>query len=305
MARGRPTPEGICHLCGEYGPLSFEHVPPAAAFNDRPVVRVSFEAIRELDPEDVAPGPIEQRGSGGYTLCRGCNNFTGKYYGTAFTSWCEQGMRVLLASRGDPRLTYPYHLLPLKVLKQLVTMFMSVNAPGFQSAHPELVHFVLDRQARFLSPRYRFFVYFAGGGRNRFFGLSIASNFQSGRMTALSEIAFPPFGYVMTIESEPPDPRLCEITHFARYTITDFKDVPLAIRHLPTAGIMPGDYRPIEEVRTARREGQAAMQRRAAAQSSGEALPSATVSPNERERMMSTLYQAPRLYSRLSGDDEG
>jgi hypothetical protein len=31
MARGGKTKEGKCHLCGNVGPLSFEHVPPQGA----------------------------------------------------------------------------------------------------------------------------------------------------------------------------------------------------------------------------------------------------------------------------------
>jgi hypothetical protein len=35
----------ICHICGTYGKLSFEHVPPRAAFNDRRILHVAFEEI--------------------------------------------------------------------------------------------------------------------------------------------------------------------------------------------------------------------------------------------------------------------
>ena len=30
--------KGNCHLCGEFKELSFEHIPPKAAFNDRPIL---------------------------------------------------------------------------------------------------------------------------------------------------------------------------------------------------------------------------------------------------------------------------
>ncbi len=43
--------EGTCHICGCYGPLSFEHIPPHAAFNDRPVIRVEFEQAMSLGPD--------------------------------------------------------------------------------------------------------------------------------------------------------------------------------------------------------------------------------------------------------------
>jgi hypothetical protein len=30
--------KGNCHLCGKYKELSFEHIQPKAAFNDRPIL---------------------------------------------------------------------------------------------------------------------------------------------------------------------------------------------------------------------------------------------------------------------------
>jgi hypothetical protein len=35
-------PNGVCHLCGVFGPLTFEHVPPRAAFNDRGVLEADI-----------------------------------------------------------------------------------------------------------------------------------------------------------------------------------------------------------------------------------------------------------------------
>ena len=37
---------GPCHLCGVTKVLSFEHVPPRAAFNDRKVLLASVDRIR-------------------------------------------------------------------------------------------------------------------------------------------------------------------------------------------------------------------------------------------------------------------
>ena len=37
--------EGTCHICGTYGKLSYEHVPPQAAFNDKPIL---YKTILEI-----------------------------------------------------------------------------------------------------------------------------------------------------------------------------------------------------------------------------------------------------------------
>ncbi len=36
--------EGNCHICGRFGPLSYEHVPPRAAFNEHPVIAMDVHA---------------------------------------------------------------------------------------------------------------------------------------------------------------------------------------------------------------------------------------------------------------------
>jgi hypothetical protein len=64
----------------------------------------------------------------------------------------------------------------------------------------------------------------------------------------MSEIAFPPLGYLLTVDSDPPDRRLTEITHFSRYSYDDFKVVELNPPVLPTVMPFPGDYRTAEEV---------------------------------------------------------
>ena len=75
---------GICHICGSSGDLSFEHVPPRVAFNDRRTVRIKGEEAISLGPDEIVKGPIQQGGIGDYTLCAECNNKTGHWYGARF-----------------------------------------------------------------------------------------------------------------------------------------------------------------------------------------------------------------------------
>ncbi len=240
--------EGTCHICGTFGPLSFEHVPPRAAFNDQPVVVLKSDDAFDLVPGEVAKGPIEQRGAGAYTLCAKCNNDTGGWYGRHFVKWCYQGMDVLARSDGKPSLIYLHYVFPLRIIKQIVTMMFSVNGDHFRLKNPDLVRFVLNREARYLPPQYRFFVYYNIGGVNRSIGISGLFNIKTRRMSIMSEITFPPFGYVMTLDTEPPDRRLFEITHFARYDYNDLVVAPLHLPVLPTHLSFPGDYRTMEQI---------------------------------------------------------
>ena len=112
--------EGICCICGEYKKLTFEHIPPKSAFNDRSVVLHKIEDIMCKAPNDFGRGRISQKGSGEYTLCSKCNNDTGAWYGDAFAEFAEQGMNFMSISNSSSSLYYPFHIYPLRVLKQIL-----------------------------------------------------------------------------------------------------------------------------------------------------------------------------------------
>lgn len=83
-------------------------------------------------------------------------------------------------------------------------MFFSVNGADFRKKHPELEPFVLDKRRRYVPPKYRYFVYFSRGDATDIFrypGESVPANYHTGEMWRFSEISFPPFGYVMTVNS--------------------------------------------------------------------------------------------------------
>jgi hypothetical protein len=128
--------------------LSFEHVPPESAFNDRRILRAEFQKLIEADDLDHLSYRVQQRGAGAFTLCEKCNSDTGLWYVPAYGDWATQAMSILMATSGRPTLTILYRLFPLRVLKQIVCMFFSVNGPTFQIAQRELVRFVLNKESR-------------------------------------------------------------------------------------------------------------------------------------------------------------
>ena len=291
---------GPCHLCGEVGPLTFEHVPPRAAFNDRPVIRADYEKLLNSRPGAKVRGPVQQLGAGAYTLCARCNNTTGALYAPAFIKWCGEGMRILSrAPNRQPALSYPIWASQLETIKQIVTMFFSVNAPTFQEANPELVRFVMNPRLRGLSPRYRIFTYFTATSDLRFLGLSVAGDHIRMTMRVMSEIAFPPFGYLMTFDSAPPDSRLAEITHFAWGMPRTLTQMMLHARALHTASHLPGDYRTAEQVNAAFDQNEADRQRKELGQPSR-----APIGPDEGEqlvRMMTQMHAAQSALTRIRG----
>lgn len=61
---------GICHICGEHGKMSYEHWPPQSCDNK--------EVMRLITSKNKL-GHRLVRGFGRYTLCEVCNGYTGKY----------------------------------------------------------------------------------------------------------------------------------------------------------------------------------------------------------------------------------
>jgi len=242
--------EGTCHLCGKVGPLSFEHVPPRRAFNDQPVRQISLEGSFQFENERAEKGAVSQRGAGAYTLCERCNNLTGKWYAKDFVKWCGQGAEILVRSEYRPTLIYLHYVLPLRVLKQILTMCFSMNTPSWRESVPELEQFVLDRDRRWLPPRYRVFVYYNVEGTMRRVGNSIAmvNLNESHDVVQVTEISHPPFGYVLTVDGSRPDDRLFEITHFQRYEYGEIEVAFLRPEILPTHLGIPLDYRSREEI---------------------------------------------------------
>jgi len=246
MAR-RPV-HGTCHLCGAEGKLSFEHVPPRAAFNDRPVVLATIDEILQKGDLEEFRGRTEQRGVGSHTLCVRCNNTTGHWYGGGYVEWAYQGMTILASADGSPRLYYPFKIFPLRVIKQIVCMFFSANGPEFRTANPYLQQLALDKQRRYLPPEVKIYTFYNISPKIRLSGVSAVIRLGQG-MHIVGEVTFPPFGYLMVMASAPPDPRPYDISYFAEFGYDEFKVLPLSLPVLPVSTPFPADYRSAEQVK--------------------------------------------------------
>lgn len=244
----KKRPIGTCRICGVDGKLTKEHIPPQAAFNDRRTVVLSGTQLINLGPDEYPKGPVQQGGVHDYTLCSKCNNDTGSWYGNHFVGWCHQGMEFLQKTQGKPTLHYLYYVFPLHIIKQIIVMFFSVNALGFGKCNPELVRFVLNKNQKYLSPKYRVFVYYNISNKYRYSGVTGLLKLDKGENICFSEINYPPFGYVLTYDSEPPDDRLAEITPFANYSYGEFKVLNVKLPVLDTHLAHPGDYRTKAEI---------------------------------------------------------
>jgi len=239
---------GVCRICGNVKPLSFEHIPPRKAFNNRRVIKIPLEQAIELGPDLPSKGPINQKGMGDYVLCEECNNNTGAWYASRFVDWCYQGMEILIKTQGNPNQTHKYNIYPLSVIKQIVVMILAINNPDFSKENTELVDFILDKENNLLPPQYKIYSYYNIIGMHRNIAKSVQVSLTTGKRRIMSEVSFPPFGYLLTIDSNKPDERLLDISGFAEYEYDEQRGIELSMEVLPTHLLYPGDYRSREEI---------------------------------------------------------
>ena len=246
---GKPNIEGTCHLCGQVGKLSFEHVPPEAAFNDHRLLAHRVDQLLK-DGSGKTGGKFYQRGAGAYTLCKSCNEQTGGWYGRKYVEWVRQGMFILQTTQREPSLWYNFHIFPLRIIKQIACMFFSINSENFQEVHPELVRFVLNPTVRHLPESLRIFAFYAVDLNSRQSSVTASMNLvDSSKNRTFTEMTFLPFGYCLTFDGEPPPHEsMADISSFGRYSYNDWKTIPLQMPVLPTVSFLPGDYRSKKEI---------------------------------------------------------
>lgn len=252
-------PRGTCRICRRNtAALTFEHVPPRSAFNNEETRVYGLDDwLRRADDSEMTGGRLERRGAGGYTLCAECNNNTGAWYGTELRRAAKSAVRILRQlplDEVDAKLeptwasvafrqgaTRPH---PLRLIKQILAMLLATSPPELSAAHPELAAFVLDREARGLSERFQFYLALYAGPLARSTGVARRLDIASGRTDTLVEVAFPPYAYVMTIDS--PDHEAIETANITSTVGVGYDqtadlemDLLVGFGHTP----YPADYR--------------------------------------------------------------
>jgi len=84
--------EGVCHICGKYGELTFEHIPPEKAFNSQRAKIYNGDEALKRSKGEPSRYCNSQQGMGKYSLCESCNNNTGTWYAQTY---CDFAMDVI------------------------------------------------------------------------------------------------------------------------------------------------------------------------------------------------------------------
>lgn len=248
---------GICRVCGLEKPLTREHVPPRAALNDDYYYLATFDQMLEAGPEPLKEGPRYQGGIYFEALCKDCNNNYCNRYNRELIRWIHGGeylLRQLYAAGGDSAEITAQKIYPLRIIKGILAMFLSIKPERFrfEPVGQELARLILDKEAKGLPEGVKVYAYFNHTGNYRyvpFIEKGSVEDFLTGRMNRYSEITKPPFGFVLGIDSEQPDERLCDISQFAEADFRQRVTVSMGLAVLPThLPFLVCDYRTLDVI---------------------------------------------------------
>lgn len=218
-------PSGPCHICGIHGPLTFEHIPPASAFNGEKVMQADVRQLLEGRSIDNVRRRQQQAGMGRRVLCGSCNNNTGAWYSSAYAAFAYQAVRYLTREpQAVATLALPYNIYPLRILKQVGAMMLALNGPRFQAAHRELVKFVLNAEERHW-PRSAGTPYMAyvTGSTARHSGVTGLMNMEdSSQNRTFSEMSFRPFSFLLNHGGPIGRTELLDITSFGVRSLNEW-----------------------------------------------------------------------------------
>lgn len=247
---------GKCALCGKECELTFEHIPPRAAFNNKPVKGVSGEKFIGLDrnPWEIEDLPYInlQRGNGKYSLCSECNNNTGSWYGEEYYHMVRAAYSLLAMRKKKPVTGIEIKdFYPLRFIKQVLSMFCSINPAADERIEP-LRSFVLDKNASNLdTTKYKLCMYFTESPLLKLNGLSVMVHLLENKIEAMaiSEITAFPLGFLLYFDpTENWDYKGIDITSFAQVGYDEKKKATIPLLLFEVNSWISGDFRTKDEI---------------------------------------------------------
>lgn len=247
---------GNCHICGKRCKLSFEHIPPKATFNSEPANLISIETYLGEDNKVNLPWETKglrykqfQGGKGFYSLCSECNNLTGEWYGKYYADFImsiHNGLRKQ-NTQNVVGAKITLNLNPIAVLKQIISMFCSLNP---DSIGEEFRDFLLDvNNHEFDKNKYKVCVYLQKGPLERYCPISSTVNLVNHHATTVSEISTYPLGFTLYFLEGKEDAFYgCDITCFADYNYNESAILELTLPLYEINTAFPIDYRSKSEI---------------------------------------------------------
>lgn len=223
---------GICAICGCERILTFEHIPPKAAFNDKPSRMYSMDNILEKVKESrQIPKSFEglhysdrQKGYGDYLLCADCNNMTGHLYAPAYIDF-NNALLGLIANNYNSFMTakgieLDVKIKPLNFVKQVLSIFCC-SYPNIKEQYPIIKDAILDRGKTITDSEspFRLMMYLLTPDSIPGSTGPFAAFMNDGRIDAKFEVDYPPFGF--QLYKAPAMVNAVDITHFLSFKYND------------------------------------------------------------------------------------
>lgn len=233
--------DNTCAICGTVGKLTFEHIPPKAAFNNKPVFIQNAENLFESKSRLFEKKKKSPKGFGRHSLCESCNNNTGSWYAKDFGSFAQQGIENLkLFKTPNERVHGIYKIKPLNVIKQIAAMFMSTDTSGhFRSRG--FTEFILNKESQVFPEKFTLYLYSNISDIKRLMGAQVVYVPELG-IQKWSEITFPPFGYLLAEESERAHEAMVDITPFHQFKFDQEATIGITTKLLKIDNPMIGFY---------------------------------------------------------------
>lgn len=248
--------KGICHICGKNTDLTFEHIPPNKAYNDHIVKMYNGEDFlgngkKPWDFENTKY-KYSQRGSGLYSLCKNCNNITGKWYANEYIKISNSILEYILNNGSEKATGYEFKIknfYPLRFFKQVFSMFASTFSEQFISQNIELKKFLLDKDYNILDTnKYRISIYILKTTKNAWTGINILGDSNKNTIRKVANLDLFPLGFEFEINPMEESDNV-DISQFANnYKYDDKIDLKIVLPVRERNSIFPCDYRTKEEL---------------------------------------------------------
>lgn len=252
---------GECALCGNENNLTYEHIPPRKAFNSQGAKLVTGEEVFKLLASEDGREPWnadglfycnQQSGMGTYSLCAKCNNDTGSFYGHEYIKFAicaHEAMKKFIPTPGKVIGIKGIEIYPLRIIKQVMSMFISINRGCFDES---VRTFVMDKDSTFINKKmYRVFMYFVCDGIQKLVPKMITGEFGEGGSEPMccSEITAYPLGFVL-LHNSPITARVrgVEITDFCDCKYDEKHKYEIFVPVYETHTLLPLDYRSKSEI---------------------------------------------------------
>lgn len=233
---------GRCKICNEERKLSFEHIPPKAAFNDKAIFSQGYEHLYNENSYVYGKKMSNKKGFGKYSLCESCNKLTGDWYARDFAQFCSQGMAQLTYERKPySNVTFNFSIKPLNILKQITVMLMANEGTNCFQQNQQLKDFVLNKESKILPENFDVYLYCSLSNKKKILGYSMGGN-KSGLIMIGAEINFHPFGYLLIIKSSATKIEIPCINSFLDYDYNEEKIFSISLPYLKIEKPIIGIY---------------------------------------------------------------